>query len=73
MGYNARMANGEWRMGSGERLFGHSRLAIRHSPIHTSAFLKEPSGLYDGPEGARLAARMRPVKRRGPLSTLIVP
>jgi len=25
-----------------------------------------PAGLYDGPEGARLAARMRPVKRRGP-------
>jgi hypothetical protein len=28
MGHNARMANGEWRMG-----FVHSRSALRHSPI----------------------------------------
>ena len=38
-------------------VFGHSRLAIRHAPIDTGAFLTAPGGLYDGPEDAKVAAR----------------
>jgi antitoxin CptB len=34
--------------------------------LDTGAFLTAPGRLYDGPEGARLAARCPPVKPRGP-------
>lgn len=46
-------------------VFGRSRLAIRHSPIHTGAFLTALGGLYDGPEVAKVAATVEAVKRRG--------
>jgi len=47
-------------------VFDHSRLAIRHSPIHTGAFLTGLGGLYDGSRVAKVAATAEAVKRRGP-------
>jgi hypothetical protein len=49
------------------------RRACAVPPVAVGAFLLAPAGLYDGPEDARLAARGKPVKRRGPASTLIMP